>query len=470
MGTGTEEADRSSAENRSVIVVGAGLAGLTAAFELMEAGFPVTVLEARDRVGGRVWTIRDPFLNGQVADAGGEFIDSYHTDLLHYIRLFDLPLVPIRGARRYYYDGRLVPADEFWADPSTAGLDPQVARDWIAFEKAVAKTAASITHPEAPWSTIDPALDRVSLWEWAQGLGVHPDFRRLLDLAVVGDYATDPDVLSACQYLRDEAMLARVRETNIFHSRIAGGTDLLPHAFAKRLGDRVKLGAEVVRIAQTPAGLEVTARIDGHQTTLRAAYLVCALPATTLRRIAVDPPWPGPLGDAIQGLRYGEVTKVLLQFRQRLWRGRRGRRGFLVSDGPVQYAWEPPQLSRARSGILSIYTAGRRSRPITERSPTERVELMVQSLDAIWPGLAGELIASASQAWVKDPWSGGAYSYYAPGEMLRFAPLWPKPCGRIYFSGEHTAEWQAFMTGAIESGRRSARQIVERAGCGRTTG
>ena len=459
----TGEADRSTAGERRVIVVGAGLAGLTAAFELVEAGFSVTVLEARDRVGGRVWTIREPFVNGQVADAGGEFIDSYHTDLLHYIRRFDLRLVPIRGTRRYYYNGRLVPADQFWLDPSSAGLDPQVARDWDAFEENVAKTAARITCPEAPWETIDPDLDRVSLWEWAQRLGVHPDFRRLLDLAVVGDYATDPDVLSACQYLRDEAMLARVRRAGIHHMRIAGGTDLLPKAFAERLGDRVKLCAEVVRIAQTPDEVEVTARIDGRQTTLRAAYLVCALPARPLRRIPVDPPWPAPLGDAIHGLHYGEVTKVLLQFRRRLWREPGGGRGFLVTDGPVQYAWEPPQVSRARSGILSIYTAGRRSRPITERSPAERVEVMVRALDAIWPGLADELIASASQAWVQDPWSGGAYSYYAPGEMLRFAPLWPKPCGRIYFSGEHTAEWQAFMTGAVESGRRAARQIAERA-------
>ena len=194
---------------------------------------------------------------------------------------------------------------------------------------------------------------------------------------------------------------------------------------------------------------------------MRAAFLVSAIPATRLRRIAVEPAWPQPLAEAINGLRYGEVTKVMVQFRRGLWR-QKGVRGFIATDGPIQYAWEPPQLSRAQSGILSIYMAGRRSRPISELSEADRVDVMVQALDAIWPGLANEVIGSASQAWVKDPWSQGAYSYYGPGELRRFAPVWPEPCGRIYFSGEHTSSWQAFMTGAVESGRRAARQIVTR--------
>lgn len=450
--------------DRSAIVVGAGLAGLTAAFELLESGFRVTVLEARDRVGGRVWTIRDAFQRGQTADAGGEFIDSYHTDLLHYVRCFGLRLVPIRGTRRYYFGGQFIPADEFWADPGRFGLAAHVSRDWLTFQASVAEAAAGITPPEAPWATIDPAFDRVSLWEWAGQLGVHPDLQCLLDLVVTGDYAIDPDRLSAAQYLRDEAMLKGVKEAGFHHYRLAGGTDQLPQAFAAALGDRIRLGTEVIRIAQTANGVEVTARIAGSTVQVEAGYLVCALPATTLRRIAVDPPWPAALGAAIAGLRYGEVTKVMLQFKKRLWRSPGGRvRGFVATDGPVQYAWEPPQVSRATSGILSIYLAGRRSWAITELPHPDRVDVMTRALDTLWPGLADGLIGAASQAWVADPWSQGAYSYYAPGEMLRFAPVWNEPFDRIYLAGEHTSAWQAFMTGAVESGRRAARRIAARA-------
>ncbi|HEX2172046.1 MAG TPA: FAD-dependent oxidoreductase, partial [Dehalococcoidia bacterium] len=110
-----------------------------------------------------------------------------------------------------------------------------------------------------------------------------------------------------------------------------------------------------------------------------------------------------------------------------------------------------------------IYTAGRRSRVISELPHEGRVARMLEALERLWPGISADLIASASQAWVKDPWSQGAYSYYGPGEMARFGPVWSEPCGRIHLAGEHTATWQAFMTGAVESGRRAARQLVERA-------
>lgn len=451
----------SGAADRSAIVAGAGLAGLTAAYELAQAGFDVTVLEARDRVGGRVWTLREPFARGQVADAGGEFIDSYHTDLLHYVRLFGLELVPIGGDRLYYHRGEFIPGEEFWTNPARIGLDPRAAADWERFIEAAHERAAAIKDPRVPWPDLTPDVDDVTLWDWARRLDIHPDLRRLLDTAIVGDYATDPDLLSAAHYLRDEAMLAGVRAAGIGHSRIRGGTDRLPGAFTAALGDRVRLRSPVTRIVQDGRGVEVTVGDGRGSARFRAAFLIVALPATTLRQIGVEPAWPPALGDAIHELPYGEVTKVMLQFRGRPWR-REGRSRFFSTDGPIQYAWEPPQPGRARSGLLQIYTAGRRSRPIADQNPEGRVRLMLDALEPIWPGISADLIGSASQAWIHDPWSRGAYAYYAPGQMARFGPLWSEPCDRIYLAGEHTATWQAFMNGAVESGRRAARQIVAR--------
>ena len=435
----------------SVVVVGAGLAGLTAAYELDDAGWDVTLLEARDRVGGRVWTLRTPFREGQHAEAGGEYIDTEHTNLLAYLRDFGLRTETVgkgqgnldgvaffRGRRvledAYFPESVLDEADRFSSklDELAEDIDLDDPMDGNTFDQR----------------SLGDLLDDMRLSPLAQ-LAVQIDFR--------DDYTAELDQVSLLFALMLYRSSYDQPEEGIEVWRIAGGNDRLPKALARELGDAVELETPVTRIEQSTGGVRVTAGGERYD----ADYCVVATPMPALRRVAFAPALPSALRGAIAELQYGIGTKTILQYDRRVWRAQ-GFNGDVFTDLSFNTSWEATDQQSGRSGILIAYTSGANGARFTRLAANKRVTTVAAQLGRVFPGSRQHVVASATAAWAAERYTGGTYSAYAPGQMSRFWHALRSPAGRLYFAGEHTDTVAGYMEGAIRSGKRVASAIERR--------
>lgn len=433
---------------RSVIVAGAGLAGLTAAVELQKGGAKVTVLEARDRIGGRVWTVRDGFVGGQHAEAGGDLIDSDQDTIRRLADELGLSLIPIlkggfafvRGDSRGAASKPRSLTREFWSDIA------KHCEPWIRAYRL----------NEQRWDgPIARLLARRSVADWLDHSHADHNLRALLQ-GVRGFFLADPDELSLLA-LVDQLASESAGQGRFY--RINGGNDRLAIGLAGRLREPVKLQAVVVAAAQSRDKVRVTVSgPEGTRTEITAAYLVLALPTTTLRRITFRPLLPPLQRQAIRNLRYGLATKTLLQFEQRFWQ-RRGRPRAYGTDLPIGAVWDGNEEQRGRAGILTLLAGGSASTE-TQTAITKRgVEGQVQSL--AWLGAGkNSLLASRVVSWEDDPLVQGGYAVFTHDYDPELRAWLAKPHGRILFAGEHTSlRWQGYMNGAVESGLRAAAEV-----------
>jgi monoamine oxidase len=428
---------------KRVVVVGGGLAGLTAAYELKRAGFAVTVLEARERVGGRVWTIRSPFTGGQHAEAGGEYIDTKHANILAYVRRFGLETEDVRNGPASltgaaFFNGRRRTEDAVFTQAVLDDAD----RFWTRLDNL----------------SFDPSLDRRSVAWLVDQVGLSPLARLRVTIDIRDDYDVEPDRVSLLFAVMAETATSNQPDSGVEAFRIRGGNDQLPNAFAHALGGSVRLGTAVTAVEQTPSGVVVTAG----ESPYRADYCVVAAPLPPLRAVRFSPALPVAVAGAISRLQCGVGTKTLLQYRRRVWRDQ-GFDGDTDSDLTFNTTWEATDQQSGRAGILLVYTVGANGERFTRLPAQARVDTAVSQLDRVYPGSKRELEHSFAQAWATDPYAGGTYSAYAPGQITAFWTALRQPVGRRWFAGEHTDPLTGYMEGAIRSGKRVAAAIRQHA-------
>ncbi|MGE3151241.1 MAG: flavin monoamine oxidase family protein [Nitrospiraceae bacterium] len=434
---------------RSVVVAGAGLAGLAAAVELQKSGAQVTVLEARDRIGGRVWTLRDGFVEGQHAEAGGDLIDEDHEAIHRMAGELRLTLTPIlrggfafvRRASRRQSPKPFSIAHRLW---------PEIARLCESWVRAYRLT-------EHRWDgPIAKTLANQSVAEWLDQVRAGGQIRAALR-GMRGFFLADPEELSLLA-LVDQ--LASESEGQSRFYRIEGGNDRLATGLARMLHEPVQLHATVLAVMQRQGRVRVTVkRRDGSHARIVADSLVLALPTTTARRIAFTPPLPALQQQAIRELRYGMATKTLLQFDRRFWQ-RRGTRRAYGTDLPIGALWDGNEEQRGRVGILSLL-AGGSAGVETRRLMTRRgIGGLVDALQ--WLGAAGASpLASRQIRWEDDPWVQGGYAFFHRGFDPELRGWLAMPHDRVVFAGEHTSlRWQGYMNGAVESGWRAAAEVA----------
>ena len=438
---------------KRVAVLGAGVAGLAAAFELDAAGHDVTVLEARTRPGGRVLTLREPFADGLHAEAGATRIASTSDWTLKYVRQFELDLVPFRPAGLtdvYHVRGRrivwLAPAEPEWpvqltAEERAAGL-AGIRRRYIT---SVVPEIGDAGIPDVPPANLR-RFDRVTFLEFLRQQGASPAAVELLTLGAGEDEA------SALQRLR-----ALTWRTGAQWWKIAGGNDRLPRAFAEKLASRICYGSAVVRVRHDAGGVVVYYRQAGETHELRADHAVCTIPFSVLRTLDVAP-LSAAKRRAIAELPYPAVTKTIVQTRTRFWRAA-GLSGFADTDLPVPEVWDLSEGQPGQRGLLMSYVTEPHSVPLAQRSPDERLSWTLAHLEQIFPGVRAEYEGGASCAWSEDPWSRGAYPTYGPGQVIDLFPAVRQSEGRLHFAGDHASVWPGWMQGALESANRAARVI-----------
>jgi monoamine oxidase len=428
-----------------VLIAGAGLAGLSAARQLQARGADILVIEARDRVGGRVWTLRDGFHDRQHAEAGADLIDGEQESVLSLARELDLEVVPILR-RGFGYCG---------SDRRGRVCIQSVERAFHPVWKPLQALIDQYKLTEQRWDgVIARAMGRQSVLDWLTSIRAAPfvisRFRGLRGL-----FLADPEDLSLLA-LVDFFASGAFGQGRMF--RVKDGNDRLATGLAKRLRSKIRLRT-VLRSVSTKDG-HITAKVEdasGRQE-LHANYLISALPATSLRDLEWDAAIPVPQRDAFSHLRYGPASRLLVQFRRRFWR-KLGRPNAFGSDQPIGAVWDGNEQQAGPSGILSLLAGGRASAELQDILQSEGLAGVVRRLE--WLGQPADALKSRLVVWETDRWVQGGYACFDP----EFDPLWrdwlARPAGRVIFAGEHTSiRWQGYMNGAVESGRRAAQEVT----------
>lgn len=411
-----------AASRRHVVIVGAGLAGLVCADALARMGFRVTVFEARDRVGGRVVTIRDPFPGGRHAEAGGEFVGARDTQMRAFARRFQLALDAAPA--------QMAAPDVFRNDRRHA---------WHAF--LTSRVNSDLRRYAARLRSLSgAALDARSAAWLIRDLQLGDRARFLVEHDIRDGYGVEPESLS----LLFLAQQAEVRVADNRGLRFRGGADLLPLALARDLD--VRLETPVSAILHTRSGVTVTA--GGND--LTADDIVVTAPVRTLGSIAFEPDLSSTLTSAIERLGYGHGVKTIVQYA----------RGFepraVLSDLSFQTAWP------GGANLVTAYTTGRNGLLYGTIARRTRPLLVADELGEAYPSSRSRYLSGESVAWHTDGWSLGTAVAYAPGQVTRFQNAVRRPIGRVHFAGEHTDALTGTMEGAVRSGLRAATAIAQR--------
>ncbi|MBX3235840.1 MAG: FAD-dependent oxidoreductase [Nitrospiraceae bacterium] len=439
----------------SVIVAGAGLAGLTAAYDLQRAGAKVTVVEARDRVGGRVWTVREPFVGGQYAEAGGDLIDDDQRAIRHLAKAVGLRLAPILK-RGFSFVSKAVGGRVSQSSAPAGGVWAQLAEMAMPWIEAYRKS-------EQRWdSPVARLLAERSVADWLSEIHADRSLRARMD-GLRGFFLADPNELSLLA-LVDQLATESTGPGGFY--RIKGGNDRLASALAERLAEPVLLQAMLTAVMQRQGHVAVTLQQATGRRTMKADYLVMALPATMVRRILFRPALPQAQQQAMKGLRYGHGTKTLLQFDRRFWH-RSGQPRAYGTNLPIGAIWDGNEEQRGPAGILTLLAGGSASNETKRLVRTRGVAGLVAALS--WLGAGNSRLLAARQVrWEDDVLVRGGYAVfhkgYDPGQRAWFA----RPHGRVLFAGEHTSlRWQGYMNGAVESGQRAAAEVLALRALGR---
>ena len=449
----------SQTRDADLVVVGAGLAGLAAARAAAAAGASVVVVEARERVGGRV--LNEEIGAGKVVEVGAQWIgptqdrlaalahelgvDTFATHavgenvielggrLRRYTgtipRINPLVLLDVeRAQRRLNRLARRVPLDAPWEAPNAAALDGQTAATWM-----------------------------------RRNLATKPG-RMLLELGIEAVWAAQPEDMSLLHvlfYIHSAGSLEMLFDTEggAQQDRFVGGSQRIPILMADALGpERLLLSAPVRRIRHAPDG--VTIEADG--ATVRARRAIVAVAPPLASRIAYDPPLPGYRDQLTQRMPLGTVAKCMAIYDEPFWRAE-GLSGQGTSDsGPVRLTYDnsPPDGS---PGVILGFLEGRQARELGRLGADERRAAVVGCFARLFGPRAGRPDAYVERLWAEEEWSRGCYGCHMPtGAWTNYGPALREPIGPLHWAGaEYSTVWNGYMDGAVRSGQAAARQALE---------
>ena len=445
-------------DTADVVVIGAGLSGLMAAIELERAGHEVLVLEARDRVGGKVLTFPD---TRGAPEAGGNIVYGDYQRLLALAERLGVELedqVP-RLSRHAGYtlvlDGKPVSRRE-WPD-SPRNPFPPALREMMPWQYV-----PTLTSQENPLDTLDgwyaPAnapLD-VSMRDFLRAQGATDDIIRLAydTIPTYGMHARDVSALMMA-YVSAFTKLQKNARPVMLQAR--GGNQRLPEAMAKQLRNEIRFAQVVVAVRQDTGRIIVRTRGGGRY---EAKAVICALPFATLREIDLYPAVTGIQARAIRTLPHQSIHQIALHAAKPFWE----------VDGMEPSMWTDSSLGRVSAiyhgagadevSSLVVSAFGPAALHLDRLGPEGAARYAVAEIERMRPAARGALTVTGQHSWTRDPFSGGAWAYFHPGTVTSFLPAMFTPSGRVHFCGEQTSVNSRGMEGALETGERAARAVA----------
>jgi monoamine oxidase len=451
-----------------VLILGAGIAGLTAGYRLRQAGIPVRIIEAQNRIGGRMYSLRNFFADGQVCELGGELIDTGHEHIQSLakelgIALDDLSTDDATLSREvFYFDGAM-------------RSERDVVEAFIPIARRIASDLAAVgADPVVTYRDAKPAaiaFDRLSMAQWLDNAGVSGWFRKLLDVAYTTESGMSIDRQSSLNFL-----LMIDPEPQPFHIfgesderyHVHEGNDLIPRTLAEKLSDAIETNTVLESISRRADGTYACSLRRGSSSlTATAPQVIVAIPFTMLRDVRIDVELPAAKRRAIAELGYGTNAKLMVGFSSRLWRERARSNGSVLTDLPFQLTWETSRLQSGRAGILTNFTGGAHGVELGQGTAADQATRMVADLERVFPGVTAARVGMKEVRfhWPSFAWTRGSYASYLTGQWTTLRGAEGEAVGGLYFAGEHCSlDAQGFMEGGCETGERAAKEVAEARG------
>ena len=448
------------AKEPEVIVIGAGIAGLTAGYRLARAGVGVRIFDAQYRTGGRMFSLRNFFPDGQVAELGGELIDSSHTHIRHLARELAIEIDDLAG------DDRALRGDVWYFDGARRS-ERDVAQAFLPIAERIKADVARLGSDEilAGSGGVAAALDRMTLAQWLDEAGVSGWFRELLDVGFTTEYGLEIDRQSSLNLLTMIDPVVRPfriygESDERFHIR--GGNDRVPGTLTKLLIDHIELGAALQHMRTRSDG-QIECTFTRGATTFRAAapHVIVTIPFTTLRDVEIEIDLPERKWRAIRELGYGTNAKLMIGFEKRVWRTHHRSNGSTLTDLGYQLSWETSRLQPGASGILTNFTGGQRGLDLGQGTAEERAIEVAKQMETVFPGIEGQRGKQSRMHWPTHPWVRASYACYLPGQWTTIRGAEGEAVGNLHFAGEHCSlDAQGFMEGGCETGERAAAEVI----------
>ena len=451
---------RAQGTTGEVLVIGAGLAGLAAAYELDKAGFGVTVLEARGWPGGRVRTYRDSFADGLYAEMGAEYVAATDEYDHKYCKEFGLKVLTAKLYDGIFVRGKRIAMSALKSGKASLPYEGTVKGRLFGQEAQFTKRWVEIIKKT---DTLPPEilkLDNLSVVELLLEGGAPQDIITLYTYLNATESTARPHEMSALGMVRAHASASSFNE-DVDEGRIFGGADQLPKAFAHRLSNKILYNRPVRKIAHDAAAAEVWFEEGGTIRSMRTPRLVITIPFKVLREVAIIPQFSPEKMDIINTLGYGHVMKIAMQYKRRFWNdpGSIGQRIF--TDTKLRRIYDMSIDQPGPRGILMSFTSGADAEKLGMLSGEDRLRAALEETTKVWPEAPKYWEGAAIKYWNEDPWVRGSYFFMNVGQKLDYRKVAGKAEGRVHFAGEHTETNS--MDGAIKSGVRVAEEIKKAA-------
>ncbi|SDT59031.1 flavin monoamine oxidase family protein [Pseudomonas granadensis] len=430
------------AKDKTAIVIGGGLSGLTAAYELQNKGWQVTLLEAKPSLGGRSGMATSEWIGN----------DKTQPVLNKYVSTFKLGTTPAPEFVRtpgYLIDG------DFFSAADLATKQPATAEALKRYQKTLDDLARSIDDPQNPAATSTlHALDQITVSSWLDKQNLPATARQLINQDIRTHY-DEPSRLSLLYFAQQNRVYRGVSDRDLRASRLVGGSQVLAQAFVKQI-KTIKTNSPVSAITQDKDGVTVKVGSVGYQ----ADYVVLAVPLRALNKIALTPALDAQHLAAIKGTNYGWRDQIMLKFKTPVWESKARMSGEIYSNTGLGMLWIEPALKGGANVVINL--SGDNARVMQAFGDKQMVDQVLIRLHAFYPQARGSFTGYEIRRYSTDPSMGGAYLAYGPGQISKFWRLWERPLQRVAFAGEHTDTlYPGTLEGALRTGQRAASQVED---------
>lgn len=451
-------------KDAKIIIVGAGMAGLSAAYYLQQHGFSPVIYEASGRSGGRIFTANDIFFKGSFTELGAEFIDTGHKHLWNYIREFELETLDIFSESEskliplaFYFNGR------HYTEKELIEAFLPLVQKITADQKKLSSRIFYNRH-----TPFDKEMDALSLEAYLEKIQAADVIKKVIEVAFITEYGDDIGNQSALNFLTvigtDTSSFKYYGESDERY-KVKGGNQRIPETLARKLENEILYNHTLIAINENSSQKNITLQFStgaGQTKTVEAHRVLLTVPFTILRDIEWNFSLPENKKYCIQQVGYGKNVKLFAGFHDRPWR-KNGYAGAVFTDEEIQSGWDNTQLQENKKSGFTIFTGGKTSDMLGADEPIIHIQKYLPVLNKIHPGTADTFNGIAKRMhWPTHPFSKASYLNLKPGQYTAMSGLIGEPAGNLYFAGEHCSyDYQGFMNGAAETGLAAAKKIMK---------